>query len=136
MPALDYPFVNDRPCIPIIVTNPATGTSIAVFALIDTGADTCVFPESVITPLGCNLRHGNPSQTIGIEGYSITTYLHPLVINLVDPKDRNRVVKSLRQSDVECTANNHVPPLLGTLNFLNQFNLSVLYKLNITRLSY
>jgi len=136
MPALDYPFVDDKPYIPIVITNPATNLSIVVFAMIDTGADTSVFPENIITPIGCKVTAGRPNATVGIEGTRINTWYHPLVIHLVSPKDRKKIVKSLPECEVQCTDKNHAPPLLGTINFLSHFNLSVLYKLKITRLSY
>jgi predicted aspartyl protease len=55
--------------------------SLDVLALIDTGADECLFPGEFATILGHNLTKGKPRTFAGIGG-AITAYLHQTDIKL------------------------------------------------------
>jgi hypothetical protein len=136
MISLEYPFLNNQPQVPIIIKSPLTRTSIQVFALIDTGADNCLFPNYVPSRLGHVLKdHGAPAGiSYGVEEKGVMTWSHPRVIGLADPKDYNLVAMNMRQRMIECIDSDTTPVLLGTSNFLRYFKLTVAYKEKIVRL--
>jgi hypothetical protein len=136
MISIEYPFINNQPRIPIIIKSPLTRISIQVHALIDTGADNCLFPRSIPTRLGHPLKdhHVASGMTYGVEDQGITTWLHPLVIGLASPNDHSVVEKNLRQRMIDCTDSDNTPVLLGTSNFLRNFKLTVDYKKKTVRL--
>ena len=137
MISLEYPFFNNQPQIPIIIKSPLTRASIPVLALIDTGADNCLFPKHVPIRLGHTLndRHGvSTGIGYGVEEKGIMTWSHPLVIGLADPTDYSVVAKNMRQRMIECTDSDTTPVLLGTSNFLRYFKLTVDYKKKTVRL--
>ena len=58
MPNKEYPFIGGRPLIPIIIENPISKVEVFAMALIDSGADTCLFPAFVAADLGYELTTG------------------------------------------------------------------------------
>jgi hypothetical protein len=136
MISLEYPFFNNQPQIPIIIKSPLTRTSIPVLALIDTGADNCLFPRHIPTSLGHTLKDKGAPIALGhgVEEIGIMTWSHPLVIGLADPKNYNVVAKNMRQRMIDCTDSDTTPVLLGTSNFLRHFKLTVDYKKKIVKL--
>jgi predicted aspartyl protease len=67
MPIKDYPFTrvtpdHSRPMLWVRVTNPATGLAVETLALIDTGADDCVFPAEIVEALGINSLPFQPNN--------------------------------------------------------------------------
>src|SRR5688572_27997532 len=130
MISLEYPFVNNKPQFTIIDESPLTGISLQVVALVDTGADNCLFPRYVPTALGHTLKDYGVAEgmTYGVEDKGIMTWSHPLVIGLTDPTDNSIVIKNMRQRMIECTDNDNTPVLLGASDFLRYFKLTVAYK--------
>lgn len=57
------------------------GKKLNVLALVDTGADECLFPGEFARILGHNLTKGKPRIFAGIGG-AITGYLHQTVVKL------------------------------------------------------
>jgi len=61
MPITDFPFLclapdnRPRPWLPVKITNPHTGLSMATYGLIDTGADECTMPAYIAAQLGHDL---------------------------------------------------------------------------------
>ena len=67
MAACTYPFVSfadedgevlrsASTYLPVRVTNPHSGRTVMVYALVDTGADECAFPETLAVELGTTFR--------------------------------------------------------------------------------
>jgi len=80
MTSLEYPFVNNKPQVPIIIKSPLTRNSIQAIALIDTGADNCLFPQRVPTTLGHTLKDNSIpipiGMSYGVEEKGIMTWSH------------------------------------------------------------
>jgi predicted aspartyl protease len=67
--SLDFHFrYLHEPFIPVVLINPASGTSFASRALIDTGAQASLFDELVAQRLGLNLRTATGRTISGIGG--------------------------------------------------------------------
>jgi len=113
--------------IPIRITNPENNRSVPAFALIDTGADMCTFPLMISMSLGLPFdeKHKSKFGTVGISGVSQDSYVHQVVIEVLD-EERNPI----RSLNVEISSlkRNDIPPLLGVYQFLDQFHLSIDYR--------
>jgi len=132
-----YPFVtfvdeagnNVRPpstYLPLRVTNPHSGRSAMVYALIDTGADQCAFPESLAVALGHDF-HGegvHSEHTIGVSG-TTDVFLHTFDIEILTA-DRSAVFASFKDVLVSCVPTD-IPALLGVADCLAQFVLTIDY---------
>jgi hypothetical protein len=112
--------------LPIRVANPHSGLSAVVYALIDTGADNCVFPKSLAVSLGHNFEGaGVQSQsTMGVSG-STDVFLHTFDLAILTP-DRSAVFVSFEQILISCVPT-EIPVLLGVADCLNRFSLTVDY---------
>ncbi|MDP6438851.1 MAG: hypothetical protein QGH74_04370, partial [Candidatus Brocadiia bacterium] len=97
MPECTYPFVSFsdqagsivRPpstYLPVRISNPHSGLSAVVYALVDTGADHCAFPESLAVDLGHNFQGDNvmSETTVGVSG-ATDVYLHTFDISILTP---------------------------------------------------
>ena len=130
-----YPFVvyqyadgsqRERTEIPIQISNPATGAVFIVFALIDTGADGCVFPKNLADKLGHDFSgNGVKSVVTGGIGGKSKTLQHTFKIELLN-SDRNKVVWSAGDVLVDCIDQN-IPPLIGVKDFMKDFELRINY---------
>ena len=123
--------------VPIRVVNRQSGNSRLTYALLDTGAASCVFPASLAIGTGHRLKGDgvNSSLICGIEQRSIPSYLHAFVIELFSP-DGQRVVWRSPEVPVHCVEH-EVSPILGFKEFLSQFKeLTVAYPANKFSLSW
>lgn len=134
-----YPFFEPpgrfpRPYLPIRITNPLSRKQITWDCLIDTGADTCLFPRSLAEMVGHNLsgKGVKSSITCGVEGSAIRTWRHTFRLELMHPTDGKRSVWRSPRVLVECVEHDAFPPLLGVLDFLRHFRLTIDYKTGIT----
>jgi hypothetical protein len=97
VPECTYPFVafSDeagnvvRPpstYLPVRVSNPHSGLSVVVYALVDTGADQCAFPESLAVDLGHDFQGKDVASetTVGVSG-TTNVYLHTFDIAILTP---------------------------------------------------
>jgi hypothetical protein len=67
----------ERPIIPIIVRNPATGQSVRYLALIDSGADVCVFAGEIGELIGLDVIAGRARTVSGVvAGQTRPYYVH------------------------------------------------------------
>jgi len=146
MPSCTYPFVSFadesgnvvRPpstYLPARVSNPHSGLSVVVYALVDTGADQCAFPESLAVELGHDFQgEGVASETtVGVSG-TTDVFLHTFDINILMP-DRKTIFASFENMLISCVPM-EIPSLLGVAGCLDQFVLTIDYpSLEIT-LSY
>lgn len=134
MSFIDYPFSHDRPTIIIEIKNPVNQITCKFIALIDTGADCCVFPASMARLLEIDLRNSSEiGSTLGIENKKQSTYGHRCIVSLLSPQDRRSVLKVMPETLIKFS-DKEFPPLLGTRDFLRYFTLTVRYSAQITRL--
>ena len=72
-----------RPIIPITVCNPRDGKSIRYLALVDSGADNCIFATEIGGLIGLDITSGAPSTVSGVvAGASRPYYLHEVEIEV------------------------------------------------------
>lgn len=110
-----------HPYIPIRITNLINGKSKRIYALVDTGADECLFAGDVAIQLGHDLKREGvkDSVNIGIEQKEIIVYKHTFKIELLAPDERT-VIWSSDNMEIDCSESNP-PMLLGTRDFLRFF---------------
>ena len=141
-----YPFLtfkdahgnNIRPpstYLPVRISNPETGLSIVTYALVDTGADNCVIPESIAVSLGHNFN-GHGVQSDSTQGVSGTTpvFMHTFDIDILTA-DRTKTFFSVSNVLIACVSQD-IPVLLGVADCLNRFKLTVDYSAATTMLQY
>jgi len=80
-----------RPIMPLELLHDTK--NINVLALVDTGADECLFPGEFAIILGHNLTKGNPRTFAGIGG-AITGYLHQTDVKIGPHKLRINIYYS------------------------------------------
>ena len=72
-----------RPIIPIRVRHPLTRKSVRYFALVDSGADNCIFATEIGELIGLDISSGKPSTISGVvAGQSRAYYLHEVEIEV------------------------------------------------------
>ena len=107
-----------RPVIPVILHS--RKMALTCQALIDSGADECIFSGEVAFALGFPLLQGKPRVFAGIGG-SVIGYLHPTTLHL----GRVRFACPIYYSDEW----NHLRfGLLGQVGFLSHFGISLDYR--------
>lgn len=133
----DYKFLGGRPMIPITICNPTTGAEVSVMGLIDTGADSCMFPGFIATAIGYDLKAGKEDSGTAAGGHKLVTWSHKVTIHVNHPDTDKRHVKLLNCPVCDVAFAEHDgTPLLGATNFLYTFqNITLLYKLQIARLT-
>lgn len=121
--------------LPLLIRNPRTGAQIATVGLVDTGADSSLFPAALATRLGHDLRGRKVKTTLtaGIEQKNIITYRHAFQLALLSPDMRRIVWK--RRMEIDCVESNP-PMLLGVTDFLCQFKLTIDYHREIMTLGW
>jgi predicted aspartyl protease len=88
MPIKDYPFTqvarhHSRPMLWVRVINPATGLAVEALALVDTGADDCVFPAEIAEALGHKLTSVPAKQMVTASGTTVA-YPHTSKIQVLE----------------------------------------------------
>ena len=70
-----------RPVIPILIRNPRNHESIDYEALVDSGADRCVFPSEIGEMIGLDIEAGEKQYVTGVvAGERRPLYMHPVEI--------------------------------------------------------
>src|SRR5712691_6862109 len=69
-----------RPVIPIEITHKER--SIKYEALVDSGADLCIFDSQIGELLGINIENGQTREVAGITGTKEKYYIHPVTIKI------------------------------------------------------
>lgn len=70
-----------RPVIPILIRNPRTNQAIEYEALVDSGADRCVFPSEIGEMIGIDIEAGEQHYVTGVvAGERRPLYMHPIEI--------------------------------------------------------
>ena len=136
MPIRDYPFTKitpdfSRPMLWIRIGNPHANTSpILAKALIDTGADECVFPASVASLLGHRLADGLFRKRISTVGGATEAFAHTSRVEILstrpDGLPASKVLYALEDTPIDFAKNCSVF-LLGVRNFLSNFILKIDY---------
>ena len=113
--------------VPVKITNPTTGESVRITGIVDTGADSCLFPADVAEITGHNLQGDGvrSNVNVGIEQTSVPVYKHTFILELLSP-DYTETVWSSGEIEVDCSESNP-PVLLGAADFLKYFKLTVDY---------
>ena len=120
---LGYPFVGNsvvRPMVPVVISHPTTGSVQGFYALVDTGADSCLIPSGVANILGCDLKSGKPNKAKGVGSLDMETWKHSLIINLLTP-DRKKIAWTSIPSMIACSETHDLPLILGNIGFLQYF---------------
>lgn len=84
IPTPSHPNRRDilRPTIPVRVVNKQTGDDVSYLALIDSGADYCIFHAPIGEMIGLNIRNGSPMNYWGIGGVRHTAYFHEVALSV------------------------------------------------------
>jgi hypothetical protein len=73
----------ERPIIPIIVRNPVTQQSVRYHALVDSGADQCIFAGEIGELIGLDVEAGSEHTVSGVvAGQTRPYYLHDVEIEV------------------------------------------------------
>ena len=129
-----YPFVDRggalRPLVPIRITNPFDGISVFEYAILDTGADNCVFPKHIAINTHHNLMgNGFISEvTFGIGEEIVNIWKHTFVIELLSPNDFDIVIWKSENTEIGCLEHDGIPAVLGFSNFLCFFSINFNYQ--------
>jgi hypothetical protein len=147
MPSHEFPFVRfqyadgrtdtrGQTYLPIRIINPDTKREAITYALVDTGADSSLFPGKLARQVGHALKGRGVKSSIagGIEQTAVVTYRHTFRIEILSP-DLRRVVWRSRPIEVDCTEANP-PVLLGVEGFLEHFKLTIDYPKEKLRLKW
>ncbi len=125
-----YPFykITDeifRPWIPIQIINPKNGRFINTMALIDTGADHCVFPQIVTGETGLDLKTDaiSSEEMQGLAAEKIAIWTHSFRVYLLSPNRKDILWKS-KDLVVGCVEHDNIPPILGFSNFMCNFKIT------------
>lgn len=134
----EYPFINGRPFVPITLENPTTHVTVAALAWLDSGADGCLFPQSICRQLGYDLKTGVPATGTAAGEQALRTWAHPVIIHLMHPDAPKRSIRllSMPSCDVAFTEQENGNLLLGASNFMYRFaTVTLLYSKQILRLA-
>jgi len=71
-----------RPTIPVCLVNKQSGEHANYIALIDSGADYCIFHASMGEVIGLDVRSGKKMEYFGIAGVKQTAYFHEIVLSV------------------------------------------------------
>lgn len=132
MPVTDHPFRPARlngPLRPLLHTtflHPTNGRHQSAWALIDTGADTCVLPIDFIIVLGLNPDDGEAIPIMTANGIS-ESYKHAVKIEITGHTVGEKIV---------CFSPNLHQPLLGVESFLKEFRLTIDYPKQVFSLNF
>lgn len=126
------------PYLPIKIENPKTSKSIEWYGLVDTGADSCLFPSSIAHYVG-HILDGNGVKSrvsCGMEGKAVTTYLHTFRIALMHPILPDTAVWESKKGRFECVVHDKCPLLLGVEDFLCFFRITIDFGKKLTILQF
>lgn len=104
-----------KPLIPIVVRNGQKKEK--VFALVDSGADACLFPAGLAERLGIDIRNGARHDFLGIGASKTSFFFHPVEILFGKYQVRTKVGFSTSQ-------NIGAGGILGQQGFFNHFVVS------------
>jgi len=103
-----------RPIIPIILFEPKG--SINIYALIDSGADKCLFNSEIGKEIGLEIEKGKKEIFSGIEGGKLTAFLHPVELQIMGMEMRIEIEAGFVDSP-------GVSAILGQEGFFDAFKI-------------
>lgn len=110
-----------RPVAKVIFTSPNNNQSVAVWMVVDTGADYTILPRHLAEKLGISLEHEcNKNTTFGVGGEQTVYFLKKRI--------EVKIGSYKRKIPMAFLDSNEVPALLGRLGFLETFNTEFLKK--------
>ena len=131
----EYPLLPSNgkcmPFIPLFLYNPIQNKGLPIAGLLDTGADSCVFPSVIATNTGHNLKADGVVKSLsrGVDDTTVTTWRHTFEIWLLRP-DRQNIAWKSSPTLISCVDHNNIPPLLGYNDFLSNFCITFDYLKN------
>jgi hypothetical protein len=143
MPIRDYPFTPvrrdfARPMLWIRVVNPTKNLAIIALAIIDTGADGCVFPAEAAIVLGHDLKRGTHKTMRTASGIT-DTYGHTSRVDILqmqkNGKYGNEILYTIPDTLIDFAVGCE-SFLLGCKQFLSHFILEVNYPRQVFSLRY
>jgi len=143
MPIRNYPFTPvrrdfARPMLWVRVVNPDNNLAVIALAIIDTGADDCVFPADAATVLGHDLKRGIHKRIRTASGIT-DAYGHTSRVDILQMQQNGRwgdeilytIPDTLIDFAVGCECF-----LLGSRQFLSNFILEINYPRQVFSLRY
>jgi hypothetical protein len=133
MPIKNHPFATilgvNRPMLWIRAINPDTGQGVIELAIVDPGADECVFPATTATELGHTLESGS-KKSIKTASGTTYAYSHTSVVDILDMQlngmPGSKVLYTIPKMPIDFVQGcDHF--LLGVGNFLKDFVLTIDY---------
>jgi hypothetical protein len=103
-----------RPIIPVTLFGPKG--EVHVYALLDSGADRCLFNLEIANEIGVDLRTGEKEKGFGIEGHGIDIFVHKIRLQVKDIDKKIEV--SAGFSDAP-----GIVPILGQEGFFDNFRI-------------
>lgn len=103
-----------RPIIPVRLIY--ENNSINVAALIDSGADFCLFNAEIGRRLGIPIEQGRPLEFFGIAKLPIKVYLHPIKLQVIGMDSPIEISIAFTQSE-------GVGAILGQEGFFNAYKI-------------
>jgi predicted aspartyl protease len=103
-----------RPIIPVVLSGPKK--NIPIYALIDSGADKCLFNAEVGTEIGIDLERGEKEYFSGIEAGRVVTYLHKIHLQISG-------IDKMIEVEAGFTAAQGVVAILGQEGFFDNFRI-------------
>lgn len=111
------------------MTNPATNLSFIALAIVDTGADDCLFPAQTASLLGHNLTSVK-SKRIGTAGKPTNAYPHTSTVDILEMRPDgmygSKVLYTIPNALIDF-AEDCQSFLLGAKTFLDKFILEINY---------
>jgi hypothetical protein len=104
-----------KPIISITLVGP--GGALCREALVDSGADECIFPEQYATTLGINLQYAPFGSTTGIGGNTFTVRYAEVTLRLASHREQREW-----RAWIAFTISSIRRPLLGIAGFLQFFD--------------
>jgi len=105
-----------RPYIPIVLENSGI-TSPTIAALVDSGADRCIFHGDIGRAIGLKITEGVLHKFTGIEGGMLESYLHKVKIRVVGYSRSIEVIAGFSESA-------GVGAILGQEGFFDAFKIT------------
>ncbi len=127
----------EKPWLPIRFTNPENGEYITIHGLVDSGADSCLFPASLCKCVGHDLMGDGVkvNRALGVEQKPVRTWKHTFLLELLSP-DMTKVLWSTTQAEEFDCSEAEPPVLLGVDDFLRNFKVTLDYHQGIITLEW
>lgn len=100
-----------RPFVPVILSKGKLA-AFPIHALVDSGADYCLFPAQVAEIIGLNVKTGVKKSIYGIGNQKVISYTHKVKLH---------IVKYSFETFIDFSESQKIP-LLGRDGFFNHFN--------------